>query len=649
MANTRNMKNFICCILSLCFPFLLHAQEKNSSCNHNHRSKLAKTTVAHPEEENYDISYLKFDLNMSNTSNNIQGSVTTRAKVLVPNFNTYFFELDPAHIIDSVIINSQSLQVTTTGSLRSVALPLPLPVNSFFTAEVYYRGAAPLGTGFFTAGIIKTTQGSNQILYSLSDRFLAKDWWPCKQSLTDKVDSADIWITVPPAVKVGSNGKLLQVKPINGNFRYEWKSRYPIEYYLISVAIAPFADYSYYAHYTSSSDSTLVQNYILDSSAFFPANKPFVDTTGLVMGYFSDLFGRYPFWQEKYGQCFVPLSGGMENQTMSDIGQVSTTLMAHELGHQWWGNSVTYKSWRDIWLSEGFATYCEHLYLEKYHNAQAARTFRDSRFNNIISAPGGSVFVDDTTNDLRVFDGRLTYNKGAAVVHMLRYISPSDAIFFNALKNFQTQNKYGLANTEEFKLSMQTSMGINLDTFFSQWVYGQGFPTYSARWAQYNDTILIRIAQTASLPTAISSFATPLEIRLQSLSGDTIVKVYSRDTAEFFRFKWGRQMGGLTFDPNNHILNKQGAVTNDQHLSIDFISPRNLNIYPNPTDNFWIVRELGINSDLMLTDNLGKTAWKAKNENEFIKIDATGFAPGIYHLTIGEAGQPEKTISLIKK
>ncbi len=173
----------------------------------------------------------------------------------------------------------------------------------------------------------------------------------------------------------------------------------------------------------------LVQHFIYDTASLYPVIKSAIDSTPGMVDYFSTLYGRYPFWKEKYGHCTAPLGGGMEHQTMTTLGAFTTPLIAHELGHQWWGDCVTYGSWRDIWMSEGWASYTEQLYIEHFRSVAAAQAYRTTVFNRVSGSPGGSVYVDDTTNVYRVFDSRLTYDKGAAVAHMLRYIAPGDAAF----------------------------------------------------------------------------------------------------------------------------------------------------------------------------------------------------------------------------
>src|SRR5690606_3084089 len=229
-------------------------------------------------------------------------------------------------------------------------------------------------------------------------------------------------------------------------------------------------------HFTNSTDSMLVQNYVYNNPQVFPPFKSNLDTTGMLIPYFSDLFGRYPFWQEKYGHCLAPLGGGMEHQTMSTIGNFKGNLIAHELAHQWFGNYVTCATWKDIWLNEGFASYAEYLFVHNYNGAQDGFDYLENVHNRIITSsnPGGTLYVDDTTNENRIFDGRLTYDKGSSVVHMLRYLTDDDNLFYGMLTNYLQQFANTTATTDQFRIFAQQQLNRNLDTFFNEWVYQEG-------------------------------------------------------------------------------------------------------------------------------------------------------------------------------
>ena len=632
-------------IILLCCAVTVFAHNGNLCSASKGKKAMAKTTWAAVEEGYYDIKHVRFNISLTNTSTAVSGDLSTTATILVSNFDVYAFELDPVITIDSFKMNGQLIPLTsiqTNGSVRKVNLPAILPINTSFTAQVFYHGQPPNGSGFFTNGLNHVTLPSGtQIMYTLSDMYTAEDWWPSKQVITDKIDSADIWVTVDDTLKAGSNGLLTAVTPMPGNkARYEWKTRYPIDYYLISVAVAPYGDYSYYMHYTDGSgDSMLIQNYVYDSAAYMtPARKAALDSTGIIVDHFSKLFGKYPFHEEKYGHCIAePLGGGMEHQTMTTLAYATTTLIAHELGHQWWGDNVTYGSWADIWLSEGFATYCEQLFIEKFRTPGELLSYRTGVFNQVMSgagSSGGSVYVNDTNNVSRVFNSRLTYRKGASVAHMLRYMAPVDSLYFKALRQYQQQYKYGLAKTPDLQAITEQAYGIDLDTFFDQWIYKEGYPTYSVKWDQVGSTVYVVMTQTTSKPTSVASFAMPIEIKLKSASGDTIVKVDNRYPWQGYQFIWSNDMTGLEVDPNNHVLNKTGQIVRDATAHIAAALPDESEISHNPADSQWNIKRLTKGATVRLTSVDGRLLWSGVADADPMSVPAKELPSGIYMLII---------------
>jgi aminopeptidase N len=646
------------CLLSICKSFAqetdrraeLYAAEKKPV------QTASKTTLATPEEGYYDVKYLKFDLNLSNTSVTVQGDVTIKALTTVSSFNVFAFELDSLLTIDSVKLNNQLLTVQSSNNyIRKVNLPSPLSNGIMFTAQVFYHGTPVAGNGtFFSHGINHVTLPSTtEIVYTLSDMYLAKDWWPCKQSILDKIDSVDMWVTIPSGLKAASNGLLKNVTSLPGSKnRYEWKTSYPIDYYLIKVAVAPYSERSFYMHFTDGSgDSMLIQNYMYDSSTYMtPANASALDSTGLILDYLSKIYGKYPFYKEKYGHCIAePLGGGMEDQTMTTLADAKTWLIAHEMGHQWWGDNVTYGSWRDIWLSEGFASYTEQLFVEHFWGDTAFKNYRVNVFNGAL-ANSGSVYVDDTTDVNRVFSSSLTYKKGASVAHMLRYLAPQDSLFFRVLKNYQQQFAFSNAITSDLQTIAQQVYGISLDTFFKQWVYGEGYPTYTAKWYQLGTQVYLQINQTTSKPSSVAVFKMPLELTIKSATGDSTVKVYNDQASQTFPFYFNKTMTGLSIDPNRNILCKvvNSNIKQDATiLNVNTINADDISVYPNPAKDAWQIKNLPVNASLSLTDAAGKLIWHCNSSFE-ASIPAAQLAQGTYILSVSATGMALVHYKLMK-
>lgn len=613
-------------------------------CGNSKRTihQALKTTVADPAEDQYDVKHIHMDLNVRSTNTALAGSVRTTAMVVAATMPAYVFELNPAYTIDSVKIDGTILPHTSNGAVHTVTLPAPLTQNTMFTARVFYRGQLTGGGGgFFANGIRNQASPSwgTRVTYTLSQPYDAVDWWPCKQSLRDKIDSANIWLTVPDTVMAGSNGVLRGIDTLpNNRLRFRWKTNLPTDYYLFSLAVAPYVDYSFKVALPNSTDSVLYQNFVYTNPQTLPFWKDEIDSVAFMIQHFSALFGKYPFWKEKYGHCMAPLSGGMEHQTMSTQGNFSTTLSAHELLHQWFGDYVTCGTWQDIWLNEGFASYGEYLFVDSFRGATAGFNYMQDVHTSVMSAANGSVYCTDTTDENRIFDSRLSYDKGSAVIHTLRYIVNNDTAFYGMLRSYLQQYQFGNAITTEFENHAESYLGMTLDTFFTEWIFGEGYPTYSGNWAQAGDTVFLKLNQTTSAPV-VPFFHNPIDIRLTSTQGDTVLRLLPQTSGEIFTFKWGKTMTGVQVDPQNWVVNDVVPFTQDQTLDVADVARSLFQVYPNPTTQAWNIAGTGTGSTLQLTDLSGRIVWTGAAGNGVTVVPAQHLMSGMYVLRISTKEQ----------
>jgi len=608
-----------------------------------------KPGVATGHEEDYDVHHVFFDLQVSDISATIIGSVTTSATVVAPSMPAYIFELDDTLIIDSVILNGVNLPYTTSGQVRSVLLPTALSKGSAFTVQVSYHGY-PHVYGNHAPGF--HNDPDEKITFTLAEPYFSFLWWPCKQALRDKIDSVDMWVTAPNGIKVGSNGALKAVTQVDaGRRRYEWKTNYPIDYYLISLAASKYDEYSYYMHFDGSNDSMIVMNYISkDTPKSITELKPWLDSTALVINYFSTLFGRYPFWKEKYGHCYIPSFTNMEHQTMTSMRFSAFTVVVHELAHQWFGDMVTCGTWRDIWLNEGFATYAQYLGYARFSGQARADNYLQTIHNNVMSQPGGSVYVDDTAYWPRIFDGRLSYNKGASVLHMLRGLINDDAKFFAMLQAYLQNHLWSNATTDEFRAFAEEYTGLQLETFFHQWIYSEGFPYISAGWNQVNDAVFIQLNQSASVPLSVSTFVMQVPVKLYSQQGDTVVRAYLDQSSKNFSFVYGKSIDSIAIDPENWLLcQKSGSPIRD--MTLDFL-PTSVTVYPSPTrGTIYIAYKDMPDASFVLFDMTGRKVLAQKMEwsADISVADISGLSKGIYVYRFSSGGKTKAEGKLSKE
>ena len=525
---------------------------------------------------NYDVQYLKLDLNVETGSYNISGVCSTIVKVVAP-LDTFITELKNNMIVDSIFVNGSRHLFSVGNDHIMIPFPLPFSINTSLNIQIYYHGTSAAQMGMYAGNM----QG-NTLSYSatLSESYQAREWFPVKQILEDKIDSTEIWITTSAVNKVGSNGVLKGIDNMpNGKLRYRWKSTHPMNYYMPSFAVGNYQEYINYARPAAiSPDSILIQHYIATGTNYLNSVKTNLDKTPVFLEKLSELYGLYPFSDEKYGHCQASIGGGMEHQTMSTMSSFSTDVIAHELGHQWFGDNVTCSTWNDIWLNEGFATYSEQLLMEKIpalFTPNTANFNMLSIHNNVMTVPNGSVYVPDASiyNENRIFSSRLSYNKGAAIVHTLRFEMQSDTLFFNTLKNYQQQFGNTVASTQNFKQLAENTCGRNFNDFFDEWYYGEGYPTYNITYFKSSpDTLLLMVNETTSAPTITPFFKGYLELTVNSPQGDTTVLVNLSNNNQVFSFVYRKTPTGIVVDPNNWIINKTGTITNGVIVPVKLIS-----------------------------------------------------------------------------
>lgn len=641
--------------------FCSKAKQAHAAALFKHQQRTSALLPQISHELKYDVKFVHLMLNSERNTKYISGGVKTVATVTSSVLDTFACLLHQNHTIDSVRFNGALLTATRKDSMVKVAPAVPLVNGQSFTVTVYYKGTPPTGGSAIGSGFSTGTSGAwgNQVTWSLSEAVVAYHWWPCKQILTDKIDSSWVDVTTDSLNKAGSNGLLKNVVTIGSKKRYEWRSSYPIDYYLISIAVAKYKEYNIYAHpQYLPNDSILIQNYIYDNAlnntTWINGQKVQLNKMPQVMEFQCNVFGMYPFYKEKYGHCMAPFGGGMEHQTMTSLGFFDYYIDAHELGHQWWGDNVTCKSWGDIWINEGFASYSEHLTAQYLDNANFLPNV-NSAHNNVMSQPGGSVHFTgaDTLNANRIFSSRLTYDKGGAIVHTLRFVTNNDSLWFNTLRGFQNTYKNSTARATDFMNYYTAQTSINSTQFFNQWYYGEGYPTFTVKYNFIGNTLFIKSTQATSVPSSVPLFITPMEYKIiRSGAPDTIVRVNHANTVENYSFNLLGTVTGVVCDPNNWVINKvvgptvDGTLNGLEETSNAFAT---VSVGPNPTKNFLNITNVTANGKLEIFDMAGKQLLTKTLSSE-MTIDLSTYAEGVYLLKfIDSAGIEKYSQRIIKQ
>jgi len=577
----------------------------------------------------YDVNYYCCYWNLDPAVAAISGSVAMHFKTLSA-LDSLQMDVAIALVVDSVHYHNASINfLQQSGDVVGIKFPATIPANAMDSVKVYYHGY-PSASGF--GSFIQATHGNNvPVLWTLSEPYGAKDWWPCKQTLDDKADSIDIFIIIPDSNKAASNGLLTQVIPQGANNIYHWKHKYPIATYLICAAVTNYAEYTDTASLQTGALPVLYYTYPEDSAISRVTESQLMT----VLRYYDSLFIPYPFMAEKYGHAQFSWGGGMEHQTMTFIGGYWIDLLAHELSHHWFGDHVTCGSWTDIWLNEGFATYCTGLALGRLNGAPAFRTWQEQQVGYITSLHDGSVFVDDTTDVGRIFSGRLSYSKGSYLLHMLRW-KLGDNAFFAALKNYQNDASlsYSFARTNLLQQHLQSVSGQSLNNFFTQWFYGQGYPSYFTIWNQdKNNQVKVIMHQSTSHDT-VSFFEMPVPIRFTGQGRDTIVVFSHTYSGQTFYAGLNFKVDSVFFDPDLQILSAQNRVMHEYEYlrsQLSFV------IYPNPATSTINIEVNDLNNypgKVEMYDVLGQKVLEAAVHANKFSLDLIDLAQGTYFLRL---------------
>ncbi len=620
--------------------YTINAQNECSDFKIKHFSKFNPELQKKYKEKSsfqYDLKYHRLEFFFPNIDNQyIRGAITSYFIPTTSGFNQISFDLADNMTVDSVVFHQNKLtNFSLANDELTIELETTLTQNVSDSISVYYQGV-PDANGF--GSFEQATHNGAPIIWTLSEPYGAKDWWPCKQSLDDKIDSIDVFVTNPDSYKAASNGLLISETTNAGMKTAHWKHKHPIAAYLIAIAVTNYSSYSDFVTLTTG-ENVEVLNYVFpeDLSNAQLSTPNVLDVIQL----YSDLFIPYPFADEKYGHAQFGWGGGMEHQTMSFMTNFSHHLMAHELAHQWFGDYVTCGSWHDIWLNEGFATYLDGMTHEHNLNDDGVSfdDWKQDNINYIISQADGSVYCDDTTDVWRIFNGRLSYDKGAMVLHMLRKYVGDDA-FFGGITNYLNDLGGGYARTSDLQSHLEATYGSSLQEFFNDWYYGEGFPTYDVYFSQNQNKVLtVTINQTQS-HNSVDFFNMKVPVKFEGIDKDTLIWFDNNVNGEQFTVNLDFNVTAAQFDPHHDIISS-GSTT----LKIDtFDKAEKVFVLPNPAKDKITITfiERIIPDKVVIYNNLGKTIKQFPKENQSsykFEFDISDLPAGMYYISFYEGGK----------
>ncbi len=612
--------------------FLSLAQNVPAETQHIAESerKSAGKLLAFRENQNtanYDVKYHRLELNINPEEFYISGTVTTHF-VAKQNLNSVTFDLNNQLTVTQVLQRGNPLSFSqNTNNELVIDLQNTQNTNVLDSLSIVYEGVPSTEENAFTTYTHAGVAG----LYTLSEPFGAKDWWPCKQSLDDKVDRVDFLLTTPSQYVAVANGLQTSVNNNpNGTKTTRFRHNYPIPAYLVAIAATNYTIFTQTAG-TAPNQFPIV-NYLYPETQTSVQNS--LSVTPPIMDLFEDLFEKYPFSNEKYGHAQCALGGGMEHTTVSFMGSFGRELIAHELAHQWFGDKITCGTWKDIWLNEGFATYLSGLVVENFDGQTNFNSWKQSVINNITSQNGGAVYLTDAEaeNVSRIFSHRLSYNKAAMVLHMLRF-KLGDAVFFQAVKNYLADPNlaYGYAVTEDFKVHLETASGTSLTEFFNDWIYGQGYPSYNITVQNWTGGQARFVVNQTQSHNSVPFFEMPVPVKVTGNGGqvlDLILQNTTNNQTIFASVPF--TVTGISVNPNFDIISRNNTATLGTQ---DFDLANKLKFFPNPASDELFsegLENISVEKTIFL-NTLGQVVLQSKNEK---KWDISALPTGTYFIKI---------------
>ncbi len=480
---------------------LEHRQEEAATKARLMKAVQMAEADATPNQLLYDARYYDLDLDLNPSTEILTGEVTVRAEVTGASIATLDLDLRSNMTVSAVTAGGVPVTYSHASHVLTVNLDRTYTTGEIVEVVVNYSGnPASSYWGW-------DSHNGDDMIWSLSEPYGARYWWPCKDLNSDKADSADIRITVPDnGLIVASNGVLVSNVDNGATRTFHWHSGNPIVTYLVSVAIHPYTFYNDWYSPLGGGDPMEVQFYV------FPDHYEQVQATYALtvpmIGVFAQGFGEYPFVDEKYGHAEFVWGGGMEHQTCTSLGGWSEDLISHELAHQWWGDMITCDTFHHIWLNEGFAVWCEAYWKEQTAGFGTYQAYMDGA---AYYGPG-TIYVENPDDFGSIFDWNLSYNKASWVVHMVRGVL-DDTDFFAGLDNYRALYEYDSATTEEFRDALEAVSGVDLDAFFQQWIYGEYFPVYRYSWSTSGGGSILDLV-VEQIQTNTGLFTMPIDVRV---------------------------------------------------------------------------------------------------------------------------------------
>lgn len=503
-----------------------------------------------PDKNSVDVLHYNFEIELQDQSDNIKG-VATLEFLAKQNINT--IELDLAAIdakgkgmqVLNIESGEKKLTYNHASNKLNIKLPELLQEGEKGWIKIHYSGVPKDGL------IISKNKYNKQTFFADNWPDRAHNWLPCIDHPADKA-TVDFTVTAPMHFQVVANGLQVEETTLPGNkkiTRYSEKIALPTKIMVLGVA-----DFSVQSIGEVGCIPITSWVYAEDREKGQPAYLPASEA----LEFFIKNVGPYPYRKLANVQSKT-IFGGLENANTIFYSENSVTgknqnetLVVHEVAHQWFGNNVTETDFSHLWLSEGFASYFTHLFIEmKYGADSIAKRMKQDRKEVVdYSKTSKKPVVDPETKEYMELLNANSYQKGSWVLHMLRN-KIGDSAFWKGTRNYYNTYAGGNASTEDYRKVMEDASGKSLEKFFNQWLYTGGQPALKIE-QQYKDG-MFTVTVTQVQPTL---FDFPLQFQIDT--GNEMskliksIEVSSRQAS--FRIPLKNKPVSLTVDPNVNLL-----------------------------------------------------------------------------------------------
>jgi len=522
-----------------------------------------------PEEMTfYDVTCYELDLEVYTADDFITGEVLMEFDCLVSELDTLLFHAGTNITLYEVTQDETPLDFVREGQFISAILNEPLSEGESSSLLINYRADQQGNQGMMYATEYNVQlQQDIDIRSTQSEPFDARLWWPCKDDTRDKATTTSISVRTEEYNDVVSNGLLIEdISHGDGTHTVVWEEQWPMVTYLVSVCVAP---------YNHIEDEWVWEDVVMtmhDWSWSYSVNQQqqWIDFGLDALTALSDLYGCYPFADEKYGHAEYLWGGAMEHQTCSSMGFYNDWVIAHELAHQWFGDKLTCDTFHHIWLNEGWASYSEALYFEYWLGEEALHEYMigESYWGE------GTIWIEDPENEV-IFDGNLSYRKASWVIHMLRHVVGEEN-FWNAVHAYIGPSEpeyHRTVTTDEFRGFMEDASGMDLQYFFDQWIFGEYYPEYAYFWEVESDgdehTLIVNLLQ-EQVPER-QTFTMPVDLLVTlPFQNDTTLRLWNDEAAQRYEFLFEVEPQAAELDPDHWILRQ---ATQLPDLPVGFVMP----------------------------------------------------------------------------